>query len=815
MDKISLGIIKKTGFSDLYRKFVNTPDLSEGEKLKLLKLGVLFLNAEDLFVKKLGYRVILQYSNRYKDFIPLYDVAFNKGYIPIAKFIENKYITQKCIEKSFFNSFLSSYKENFKKDDIYLTEQQLEMGEDFIKNSNKAYVIVAPTSYGKSALMISVVYSYKNGNICILVPTKALLAQIKQRVINSKYFSNKKKIITHPEMYIEGDNNFIAILTQERLLRLLNKDKKLNFGLIFVDEAHNLLEDDSRNRLLATSIVALEKRNSHAIFKFLTPFLVNNLNLKVSHTSYSIQGYKIDEYLKIEKFYCYDFKRGNKLKLYDQFMDNFINTGNENYVNDIDLIMKKKGRKNIVYLNKPINIQEVADKIKGKLDLRQSERIKKACEDISKYLHKDYALIECLKYGVVYHHGSVPDNVRSYIEYLFSNEDQISFIVTSSTLLEGVNIPAEKLFILDYRKGQGKLSPSQFKNLVGRVCRFKEIFNSNNGDLDMLEPEIFLISSGYTYKKADIEKFLKGSIRADKKIKEKPENVLLKETEITESNKGKKIEAEEFLENIAPGTVAADTSRYAKTDIGKSCFANSIVEIDIIDNENELQSSVNEILIENIRAKTVKDVIDFMVKIFIAHIKKDDNFNEVKRLEREKTRNFYDMFLSWRIKGESYNQMINSFLRYWSKLEGEDALIYVGKWGEEKRGGVRKLWVDISKKSTIERINLAIIKIQEEQEFIDNKLIKFIEVMNDCNVIESGLYDTIKYGTNDNQKIIMIKNGMTLSLVNLLLEKYSSFITIDSKSNNVEIDSGVIKKMRSNGENEILVFEAEHNVKGK
>lgn len=49
--------------------------------------------------------------------------------------------------------------------------------------------------------------------------------------------------------------------------------------------------------------------------------------------------------------------------------------------------------------------------------------------------------------GVVYHHGGMPENVRLYVEMLFSKIEEIKYVVTTSTLLQGVNIPAEKIFL--------------------------------------------------------------------------------------------------------------------------------------------------------------------------------------------------------------------------------------------------------------------------------------------------------------------------------------------------------------------------------
>lgn len=56
------------------------------------------------------------------------------------------------------------------------------------------------------------------------------------------------------------------------------------------------------------------------------------------------------------------------------------------------------------------------------------------------------------------------------IEQLF-REKKIVAMFCTSTLVEGVNLHAENLFITTYRKGLGqtKMTPVDFKNLVGRV----------------------------------------------------------------------------------------------------------------------------------------------------------------------------------------------------------------------------------------------------------------------------------------------------------------------------------------------------------
>lgn len=95
-------------------------------------------------------------------------------------------------------------------------------------------------------------------------------------------------------------------------------------------------------------------------------------------------------------------------------------------------------------------------------------------------------MIECLKRGVIYHHGSVPDSVRAYVENLYRNLADIKYIVATSTLLSGVNLPATHLFLLDIKKVRSRLTLSSFRNLIGRICRFNQTFNERNGSFKII-----------------------------------------------------------------------------------------------------------------------------------------------------------------------------------------------------------------------------------------------------------------------------------------------------------------------------------------
>lgn len=173
------------------------------------------------------------------------------------------------------------------------------------------------------------------------------------------------------------------------------------------------------------------------------------------------------------------------------------------------------------------------------------------------------------------------------------------------------------------------------------------------------------------------------------------------------------------------------------------------------------------------------------------------------------------MFLDWRIESAPYSKMISYFVNYWNKIsvEGKDTLVYMGRWGEESREGVKKLWTNIKYKSNSEKINLAVVRIKDEQDFLDNTIIKYVEVLHDIGLIDEVLYLKIKYGTDDKRKIILVKNGISLGLSNLLIDKYIKYVKVDLVKDTVILQRELIDRMFNNQENEIMISEANYFIK--
>ena len=806
---LTLVKIRNTNFALLYDRFIVGEKLSQKQYEILLAIAICFTNADDTKVQQLGYRIVVEYCNQTNDYIPLYEIAINKGLYPVSKFIEQNYIENS--RRNFFTEWNDAFTEQYVYGDVCRSEQQNLLVHFFEIKKDDTISVIAPTSYGKSELILSAVKEYAGRKICVLTSTKALLIQTKKRVqqISKAIFP---KIVVHPEMYNPSDSSCLAVLTQERLLRIFKKDSLLSFDCIIVDEAHEMLDDDCRSRTLANVIIVAQKRNPKVAFKFLTPFLADSTNLKARYTTYNIEGFKVSEYIKTEKYFLYDLRNHTGLKLYDQFLNKYLPiSDNRNCGFEEDVVKAYSAGKNIIYLNKPMDIEKFALALADVLPEVDSELIQTACDNISEYLQPQYNLLLCLRKGIIYHHGSVPDAIRIYIEDLYKKDDAVRYVVTSSTLLSGINLPAERMFILDNKRGRSNLSHDSFKNLVGRVCRFSEIFNGENGNLYRLEPQIYLVFGKYFAQNANCESFLRNVAKVEQNYKDVVENVLLSEAKIIADNEEKLRQASEFIENYENGVVENYQERYTSTVAGKACIMNGITEFDVFEHEATIQQQVDAYNGKRLKISDSNTLLETINELFIQHVS-DNGAESLKRLDNNEARKFYSMMFEWRVKNKSYAEMINLFVGYWHQLYKKDrnVMVYVGKWGDVKRNGsnVARYTKFVGKNRT-QVVNLAIVRIKEEQDFIDNTLVKYVEVLHDLDLIEEGFYAQIKYGTDNERTICLIKNGLSLSSAVLLIKKYGDHLQIDIQASTVVYGENLVAEMIKAKENQIQIYEVQ------
>ena len=270
-DKRTMTYIGKIDLiENAYKKMLLGEQISFEENSLLLATAICLLDEYDADQTKklffeISYEIIARYSVSTSDYRPLYDFSVNYGFFPIVDYI---------LEHD--EDFLQSVADVINKVNIdkYRTEsflptiQQHNAYESVLNDENSDISFVAPTSFGKSELIIRHIKKVNTPTLkaAIIEPTKSLLMQTYKYV---KAQLGDKKILLHDQMYT-GEESYIAVLTQERALRLLEK-RSTHFDYLYIDEAHNLFEKDMRNRLLARLIRLSRLKNQACEILYFSP----------------------------------------------------------------------------------------------------------------------------------------------------------------------------------------------------------------------------------------------------------------------------------------------------------------------------------------------------------------------------------------------------------------------------------------------------------------------------------------------------------------------------------------------------------------
>lgn len=125
----------------------------------------------------------------------------------------------------------------------------------------------------------------------------------------------------------------------------------------------------------------------------------------------------------------------------------------------------------LVYFQEKKDLVSFCKHAQEQLDRLNDETLDRLVRYISKRLGQNSPLVKSLPYGVAFHHGDLPVDVRSEIEKAYRDK-AIRVLACTTTLAEGVNLPIQTL-ILGYHQTFNKyrLSVRDFKNIIGRAGR--------------------------------------------------------------------------------------------------------------------------------------------------------------------------------------------------------------------------------------------------------------------------------------------------------------------------------------------------------
>jgi superfamily II DNA/RNA helicase len=360
---------------------------------------------------------------------------------------------------------------------------------------------------GKSFIMeVFIKNKIQNGarcNFARIVPTKALINEVREDTVKGldKLLEEMNySVITAASDYsLEEDHNFILVMTPERLLYLLISKPDFKIDYIFIDEAHKMTGRNSRGPFYYKTVDMLAQQDPPPHFIFASPNIPNpEVYLKlVTEAQKGAENAISSTFAPVTQFKFLISQETKSIRIFNDHTQDTIficKYGNASMsVVDFMNIMtafdqdKPLGerKRNIAYFSGKNGAIEAARAFaKGKDDI-DDEDLKQLANDIRDQVHGDYYLTKLIRKGIAYHIGYLPASIRQRIEKLFK-AGKITAMFCTSTLIEGVNLPADNLFITNYRSGRPQMTSVEFRNLIGRVGRIK--FN--------LYGNVFFISDG-------------------------------------------------------------------------------------------------------------------------------------------------------------------------------------------------------------------------------------------------------------------------------------------------------------------------------
>jgi superfamily II DNA/RNA helicase len=409
------------------------------------------------------------------------------------------------------------------------------MGEkDVLKG--KSAVIQMPTSAGKTKateiIIRSAFLSERTSMAVIIAPFRALCHEINNDL--TRAFKNEKiNVIELNDVLqmdiatdqLQGDKQ-ILVVTPEKLFYILshNKDIALLSNLFIFDEGHQF-DNGSRGityELLLTTLLLFIQENTQ---KVLISAVINNseqiskwLNKEINVVS----GEYLSPTFKSVGFVSWIYQLGqihyineDNNEEEDFFVPRVIEQfqleklGKEkkesrfpekNDSQSIALFLGLKlvsngsvaifcGRKDSVtkMCKKLIDIIQRGFFVDTLNLLVNKEEVERLAQLYFLHLGNNSIAGNSAKNGVFSHHNNIPHGIRIAVEHAM-RENMISFIICTSTLAQGVNLPIKYLIISSYNQGGEYIKNRDFHNLIGRVGRSGM---HTEGSILFTNPEIY------------------------------------------------------------------------------------------------------------------------------------------------------------------------------------------------------------------------------------------------------------------------------------------------------------------------------------
>lgn len=352
---------------------------------------------------------------------------------------------------------------------------------DIVKNISKAncFSFSAPTSTGKSFVFRNLIEKGANDTV-VVVPSRALINEYYLRLCDLMPDKSINILTFIDKINTARARRNIFVVTPERCRDLFKQKDDFNVDLFLFDEAQ-LSDEESTRGLFYDSIVRrCYKAYPEAKFVFAHPFINNpEAQLVKNHLVDKVAAARLYEQKNVGQMYmCVD----DNNVFYHFGIDKTI-MGTQKIQCSFDPVERciKDGGSVLFYVSK--------SKIYNKGFLNEYGRYIDLCEEIDEdkinyYINelksftggdtianKDHysQMISLLKRGIVTHHGSLPLQSRGVMEQ-YTRDGFCKLCFATSTLEQGINMPFD-IVVLDRFEAS---KPLEMKNLIGRAGRSTE-----------------------------------------------------------------------------------------------------------------------------------------------------------------------------------------------------------------------------------------------------------------------------------------------------------------------------------------------------
>ncbi|MGZ4902276.1 MAG: ATP-dependent DNA helicase [Halobacteriota archaeon] len=342
-------------------------------------------------------------------------------------------------------------------------------------------VVATPTASGKTLLAeFAMLNSIYHGGKCLyIVPLKALASEKYDRFSLFTTLGVKVGISTGDYDVHEDKlgRNDIIVTTSEKADSLLRNGVEWMMALTVVvaDEVH-LLDSMDRGPTLEVTLTKLRRLNPYAQILALSATVANadeiagwlNAELVVSDWRPVVLH---------EGLYLPD--NGSIVFMQDTPERVVLKKPVANRTSDpssaLALDALEEGGQCLIFVNTRRNAESLAKKIAT--TIRQHKI--PAYKDIAAQIRGDTGIAEklayCVGYGVAFHHAGLSSDQRRLVETWF-RETLIKVIVCTPTLASGLNLPARRVVIRDYKRydanyGMRDIPVLEYKQMAGRAGR--------------------------------------------------------------------------------------------------------------------------------------------------------------------------------------------------------------------------------------------------------------------------------------------------------------------------------------------------------